>query len=231
MIRLAKDGARELILATMLLPAIAAGALWLSGPTWFGWAGAVPPMLIWLWVLYFFRDPTRKTPEGEGLFISPADGTVSDITPLGEDGELGREGVRIGVFMSVFSVHVNRGACDGVVTAVDLNRGKFLDVRREKAWNLNEAATITLQYEADGESYPVIVRQVAGLVARRIVCHLKPGDRMTRGERFGMIKFGSRLELLLPTELADDIRVKVGDKAVAGETILATHAPRTQGDD
>jgi len=220
-VRLAKDGWPQIVAATVVLLGGSAAAVWARWPTAYGWLAAAPLLLVWLWVIYFFRDPDRVTPDAPGLFVSPADGVVSDITPLGADSELGAEGTRIGVFMSIFNVHVNRAPCDGEVTDVTHSRGGYGDVRREKAWGLNESLTIRLIHVSGGRSYPVIVRQVAGLLARRIVCHAAPGEKLRRGARFGLIKFGSRLELLLPAELALEVRVRVGQKVAAGATVLA----------
>ncbi len=218
--RFATDSRRERIGATALLVPMAIGAALLIRP-WF----AVPVVAVfagvWLWVLWFFRDPTRTIPAGDGLFVSPADGVVTDITPLGADSELGCEGVRIGVFMSLFDVHVNRVPCDGVVARMASNVGKNLDVRRRDAWRLNESHLLLLDHAADGATYPVGVRQVAGLVARRIVCRVAPGDRLSRGQRFGLIKFGSRLELLLPSALGAEPVVRIGQRVRAGSTPLA----------
>jgi len=227
-IQLARDGRREVIGATILLASTAAIALWLCRPA-FGWPIAALLLTVWAWVLWFFRDPDRVIPRAEGLFVSPADGVVSDITPVGPDSELGCEGLRIGVFMNVFDVHVNRSPCDGVVTELTYNRGKYLDARSPDAWRLNESLLISMNYQAFGRTFGIQVRQVAGLVARRIICHVSQGDRLGRGQRFGMIKFGSRLELLLPAALGAECRVRVGQKVRGGSTVLAAR-PVEQGD-
>jgi len=189
------------------------------GETW--WLIEILPIIFFGWVLWFFRDPNRRTPTEPGLFISPADGRIADITPIGPDGRLGRPGVEIGVFMNVFSVHVNRMPCSAVIENIVHVPGTFMDVRDPQSYEKNESATLTLSYNHNGMTYPVIVRQIAGLVARRIVTAVRPGQRLERGERFGMIKFGSRLELYLPQELAAEICVAVGQKVSAGETVLA----------
>ena len=172
-------------------------------------------------MLFFFRDPERVPPSEPGLFISPADGRVADITPLGPQSALKSDGVQIGVFMNVFNVHVNRMPCDARVKQVTHLPGAFMDVRNPVAAEKNESVTIELAVTHEGVEYLVIVRQIAGLVARRIVTCCEPGDTCTRGQRFGMIKFGSRLELLLPKELAGEIPVEIGQKVLAGETVLA----------
>lgn len=225
--RLTPHGRREVLLATVLALAggggIAALAMTVSPWAWLLMAGPLP---VWLWVLWFFRDPARQTPAGEGLFIAPADGRVADVTPVGPESELGCAGVKVGIFMSVFSVHVNRMPCDGCVEEISHHPGKFLDVRTREAIEHNEATTVRLTHTAGGRDWPIVVRQIAGLVARRIVTAIQPGDTVTRGGRFGMIKFGSRLEVLVPDELNARVCVQIGDRAVAGETVLfSTQAP------
>ncbi len=220
-LRLAKDGRREWIGATVLLLSMVAASLAVIRPMGAAAAIAAPFGAIWLWVLYFFRDPQRTIPTGDNLFVSSADGVVSDITPIGADSELGCDGVRIGVFMNVFSVHVNRAPCDGIVTDIQYNRGSYLDVRKPDAWRLNESMLIAIDCNVGGQTHSIRVRQVAGLVARRIVCNVTEGDRLVRGERFGMIKFGSRLELMLPTAMGAAPQVRIGQKVAAGSTVLA----------
>jgi len=190
---------------------------------------AVPPIvLVWLWVTWFFRDPDRRVPAEPGVFVSPADGRVTDVTPLGPDSALGTDGIRVGVFMSIFDVHVNRAPCDGTIEGVEHRDGAFLDARKPEAASANESATIRLNHRHAGRDHRLIVRQVAGLIARRIVTDLREAQTVRRGERLGMIKFGSRLELLLPRELVGEVRVAVGDRAVAGRTVLVA-APKGPG--
>ncbi|MBN1556283.1 MAG: phosphatidylserine decarboxylase family protein [Phycisphaerae bacterium] len=219
--RLTPLGIRELVVST-ILACVAAGMLSWAAVCVSAWCWAPVGLVgvIWLWVLWFFRDPARMPPEWDGLFVSPADGVVSDITPLGDESELGCAGVRIGVFMNVFNVHVNRLPCDGRVVEVTHRSGAFLDVRRPEAAEKNESASIRLTHRRNGNEYPVIVRQIAGLIARRIVTNLTPGQDVKRGERFGMIKWGSRLEVLLPSELQGQVRVRIGQRTLAGETVI-----------
>jgi phosphatidylserine decarboxylase len=171
--------------------------------------------------VWFFRDPERSIPEGEGIVLSPADGCVTDVTRLGPESLLGRNGVQIGIFMSVFDVHVNRAPCQGRIEKIDRRKGTFLDARDQSAWQRNASATITMAHRLDGVEYPVIIRQIAGLIARRIVTDLVSGQAVAAGERIGMIKFGSRLEVLLPLELADRVCVQAGERVKAGQTLLA----------
>lgn len=220
---LAKDGAREMILGTVVLLGLAGVSIWWLWP-WIGLALAAPPLVVWVWVIAFFRDPDRPVPQEPGLFVSPADGTVTDITPLGPDSELGREGVSVGIFLSVFSVHINRAPCQGEVVETKYRKGEFLDARDREAGRRNESMALRLNYRHAGQTYPIIAKQIAGKIARRIICHAQPGQTLARGERFGLIKFGSRTELLLPKELAGDIRVHVGQKVQGAKTILAAHS-------
>jgi len=200
---------------------------------WLYWPAAPVALLLWAPVAWFFRDPSRRTPSQSGVFVSPADGRVSDITPLGADSLLGRDGVQVGVFMSLLDVHVNRSPCDGRVERIEHSDGVFLDARDPAASERNESATIFLRTDLDGKAFPVIVRQVAGLVARRIVTDLADAQTVRRGQRIGMIKFGSRLEVLAPRELAGEVRVRVGQKVRAGRTVLlaAEHGDDTDAED
>lgn len=221
MMRLTPFGVREIFLSTLLAAVASAGLAWAAVAVcvWC-WIPLGLVAVVWGWVLWFFRDPDRTPPVGDNLFVSPADGVVSDITPLGPDSQLGCDGLRIGIFMNVFNVHVNRAPCDGEVVAVTHKPGAFLDVRHQDASERNESASIRLTHRRNGREYTVIVRQIAGLVARRIVTKLTPGQSVHRGRRFGMIKWGSRLEVLLPKELKGEVCVKPGLRAFAGETVI-----------
>lgn len=179
----------------------------------------IAALAVTVWVYYFFRDPPRITPTREGLVVSPADGEVSMIAPAvpPEGLNLGTEArTRVSIFMSVFDCHVNRAPAAGTVTAVDYRKGKFLNAALDKASEENERNGIALRL-ADGRELGVV--QIAGLVARRILCTVKPGDPLATGERFGMIRFGSRLDVYLPEGVAP--LVVVGQRAVAGETVIA----------
>ena len=157
--------------------------------------------------IYFFRDPERVVPEGKDQFVSPADGRVLRIIRV-------PEGVRVDVFMSLFNVHVNRIPCSGRVERITYYPGRFFSAFQDKASDENERLETVI---ARGEKR-VIVKQIAGVIARRIVCHLKEGDVVRTGERFGMIKFGSRVDLTLPE--GTEIKVRVGDRVKAGQTIM-----------
>ena len=215
-------GRRELALAGLAATA-AIVAVVLAAWRWH-WAilaALALPLALWGFVLWFFRDPDRTPPTGEGIFVSPADGRVTDITPLGAESPLGAEGVKIGIFMSVVSVHVNRCPEAGRVVSVEHRKGAFLDARDPSATERNESATVTLVTSHEGREHRWMVRQVAGFIARRIVTDVSEGRQLARGERIGMIKFGSRMELLVGRELADEVLVRVGQRVLAGETPLA----------
>jgi len=166
-----------------------------------------------LFVVWFFRNPQRNTPEKDGLVISPADGRVIRIEETTSDEQPGRTFQKISIFMNVFNVHVNRIPCSGKVRFVRYREGKFLSANLDKASALNERNTVLLQ-TADGREIMTI--QIAGLIARRIVCWLREGMQVSRGERFGLIRFGSRVEVFLP--LGSTILVRIGEKVRAGET-------------
>lgn len=182
------------------------------GGAW-GWA----PVPLLLFVLAFFRDPQRSGAGDENDLLSPADGVVSDIVTL-DDADVGKGCTRVGIFLSVFDVHVNRVPCAGRVVAVSRRDGGFFDARDPRAIDENQAATIVLA-RPDGRR--VGVRQITGLIARRIICPAGEGDTFVRGQRYGMIRFGSRTELIVRTDVLESLAVRVGDKVRGGETILA----------
>ncbi|MBE0452797.1 phosphatidylserine decarboxylase [Roseovarius autotrophicus] len=172
-----------------------------------------------VWCYYFFRDPERVTPARPGLIVSPADGIVSLIEPVVPPAELGLPDVpltRVSVFMSVFNCHVNRAPVAGIVTKIAYRPGKFLNASLDKASEDNERNGIVIEM-ADGRVLPVV--QIAGLVARRIVCFVHEGESVSRGGRFGLIRFGSRLDVYLPEGVIPLVRV--GQTMVAGETVMA----------
>ncbi len=180
-----------------------------------GFAGAVLTM----WCVYFFRDPDRVTPERDGLIISPADGVVKMIDQAAPPKELGMgEGLRsrIAVFMNVFDVHVNRIPLGGTITALHYRPGKFLNASLDKASEFNERQSLRLTME-DGRDMAFV--QIAGLIARRILCDVAEGQTVKTGERFGMIRFGSRVDIYLPEGV--EPLIAVGQRSVAGETVFA----------
>ena len=188
-----------------------------------GWIGVG----LTVWCYYFFRDPERVTPDRPGLVVSPADGIVSLIEPAVPPAELGMADMpltRVSVFMSVFNCHVNRSPVAGEVTAISYRPGKFFNASLDKASADNERNSLRIRM-ADGRDLAVV--QIAGLVARRILCFVKPGDRLVTGERFGLIRFGSRLDVYLPPGV--EPLVRVGQTMVAGETVLADLNPTARG--
>lgn len=180
-----------------------------------GWIGVG----LTIWCYYFFRDPKRTTPLRDGLLVSPADGIVSLIEPAIPPAELGMANVpltRVSVFMNVFNCHVNRSPIAGDVAAIAYRPGKFFNASLDKASEHNERNSLRIML-ADGREIAVV--QIAGLVARRIVCWTKPGQALMTGERFGLIRFGSRVDVYLPDGVAP--LVAVGQTMTAGETIIA----------
>ena len=174
------------------------------------------PFLLTLFMVYFFRDPDRTIPEGENIFVAPADGRIIQIHNVQEQQALKDDTLEISIFMSPFNVHVNRAPCDGVVEAVVHTPGRFLSAFKPEASLQNENIAMTL----NGDNGKILVRQVAGFLARRAVCRVRPGDALKKGERYGLIKFSSRLDVYLPKDT--EINVKSGDRVRAGETILGT---------
>jgi phosphatidylserine decarboxylase len=194
-------------------PAVAAG-VWVVAAG-FAVAGGL--------VVWFFRDPPRAVPTGAGLVISPADGTVVEIEELNHDEFIGGPAVKIGIFLSIFNCHLNRAPVAARVVGVGYRRGKFLNALRPESARQNERLSVRLQ-ETAAPFRRYVVTQITGAIARRIVCWVKPGDELERGERFGMIKFGSRTELILARDAALEIRVKPGDKVRAGLSVLASYS-------
>ncbi|BCM83276.1 phosphatidylserine decarboxylase proenzyme [Methylobacterium indicum] len=179
-------------------------------------------LLLTLWVCYFFRDPERIVPVGDGLVISPADGRVNLISTVLPPSELDLPSVpmlRISVFMNVFDCHVNRVPVTGRIDQVHYTPGLFLNAELDKASEDNERNGLVIETRQNGETVRIGVVQIAGLVARRIVDWVKPGDDLTVGDRFGLIRFGSRVDVYLPA--GTRVLVGLGQKAVAGETVLA----------
>lgn len=171
--------------------------------------------ILTIFVLGFFRDPERLCPEQEDALVSPADGKIIIIEKIADSRFTESDALKVSIFMNVFNVHVNRAPCSGTVDRVFYKPGKFYSADSEKGGLENEYCTCVVT-AANGKKIAFV--QVAGLIARRIVCWLEPGDRVARGKRFGLIRFGSRVDLYLPVET--DIAVKIGDKVRAGESIL-----------
>jgi phosphatidylserine decarboxylase len=195
---------------------IAAAVLvgWFAQPGW-----AVVPLLLAVFFLWFFRDPERAIPDSAGAVVSPGDGKVTDasIVTVGSEKQ-----VRISIFLSVFDVHVNRSPIAGVVREVRYQRGKFLNAMNQASAEQNEQNIVRVE----GDGQVVVFKQIAGLLARRIVFHPKVGDRLERGQRVGLIKFGSRVDVLCDAAAA--LQVKVGDRVRGGASVLAYLQPKQE---
>src|SRR5882672_5660171 len=176
------------------------------------WPYAVPALLLGGFFLWFFRDPERQIPQDAGAVVSPADGKVTDVSIVSSGGASRN---RISIFLSVIDVHVNRSPIAGVIRDVRYQRGKFLNAMGANSAEENEQNIVTVE----GEGHTVIFKQIAGLLARRIVFTRKVGDRVARGERIGLIKFGSRVDVLLQSKA--NVKVKVGDRVRGGASVLA----------
>lgn len=175
---------------------------------------ALIPIILLIFILYFFRDPERKISIDEKTFLSPADGTVMGVSEIIENSYIGGKAKKVTIFLSVFNVHVNRSPIAGKVTYVEYREGKYLPAFKSHASELNERNTIGIENSVT----KALVHQITGLVARRIVCWSKKGDLLEQGERFGLIKFGSCTELIVPEDV--EIRVKKGDVVRGGITVI-----------
>jgi phosphatidylserine decarboxylase len=221
---LTRYGLREWMTITIVAVVAAALLAWLVA-----WWLAIAIALLWLAVISFFRDPARRVPADlpTGAMLAPGDGIVTAVLGVDDHEATGGPATIVRVFMSVLDVHVNRAPCDGEVVALRYTPGRFLNARTEEAAAINENNLITM---AIGGGDTIGVRQIAGLVARRIVCRLEKGERLRHGEKFGMIKFGSTTELILPRPGAVTVHVRKGDRIRGGVTLLATLAPKSESD-
>ena len=188
--------------------AIVAAVVWVT--THVIWL-ILPPLLLAVFFLWFFRDPERKIPQGAGLIVSPADGVVTEAEWVEMTGG---SRLRVSIFLNVFDVHVNRTPISGTVSVVNHREGGFMNAMAPESVLSNEQTMVSIV----GEDYEVSFKQIAGLLARRIVCNLKVGDRVERGQRMGMIKFGSRCDVLMPADA--DLKVKVGTRVKGGKSVL-----------
>jgi phosphatidylserine decarboxylase len=187
---------------------LAAGAIaWLAA-----WPYAIPILLLAAFFLWFFRDPERQIPTIPGAVVSPGDGKVTDVSNVTTGGSSRQ---RISIFLSVFDVHVNRAPIAGVIRDVHYQRGKFLNAMQAQSAEQNEQNVVTVE----GEGRTVVFKQIAGLIARRIVFNFKVGDQLALGQRVGLIKFGSRVDVVFDRDAA--IQVKPGDRVKGGATVLA----------
>jgi phosphatidylserine decarboxylase len=208
--------AREGLLFIAIAAVVAASAFGfaISRRSWGLWLAAFVLLLLALWVAYFFRDPERVGDRGASLMVSPADGKLIMITDVDEPSFVQGRAIRLSIFMNVFNVHVNRYPVDGVVKYIHYNKGKFFNASAEKSSLENEQMSVGI--ETGG--HRVLVRQIAGLIARRIVTYSKLGETVRQGDRMGIIRFGSRVDLFLPP--GSTVRAKLGDVTTAGVTVL-----------
>jgi phosphatidylserine decarboxylase len=209
--------AREGLIFVAIAAAITAGAFWaaLSRRSWALWLLAFVLLVVALWVVYFFRDPERTGPRGDSLVISPADGKIVMITEVEEPAYMKSRAIRVSIFMNVFNVHVNRYPVSGEIDYLHYNPGKFLNAASEKSSLENEQMSVGI--ESGGRK--ILVRQIAGLVARRIANYSKIGGAAAQGERMGIIRFGSRVDVFLPVNAK--VVARLGDTPQAGSTVLA----------
>ena len=205
-----------LIIGGMLLGASVLA--WLYVSVWL----AVPFLVLFIFLLFFFRDPARKIPAQAGILVSPADGRVVEIDQVQDCPLVPGRTLKIGIFMSVFDAHVNRSPTAGTVTTLNYVPGRFLNALRSKSSADNESNNLVLRCpQLPGQT--VLVKQIAGVLARRIVCDCKLGQRLDRGQTFGMIKFGSRVELYLPYSQKLRLQISKGQKVKAGSTVLLSY--------
>ena len=214
---LARWGLAELLLmgtpmAVFTVLALVQGWLW----------AAIPPAIVFGWLVWFFRDPARTVPNTPGLVVSPADGRIADVQQLDYDEFIGGPAVRIGIFLSIFNVHINRVPVRSRIIALRYCPGKFLNALNPTSALVNESLWIGLE-DDDAPQRRMVVRQIAGLFARRIVCDLRPGQTLERGAKFGMIKLGSRTELIVPATDGLVVDTAIGQKVQAGSTVLARY--------
>lgn len=226
MLPLSRHGLREMTVGTIVLALVGFGLALLFKPIAF----LVVP--VWIWLLAFFRDPERPIPADKDIMVSPADGKVTDIVEMENCELVGGPALRIGIFLSIFNVHVNRAPCAGVVSSLQYKKGKFLSATSHaKASEHNESNTVVVSDSAGGKPVAA-VKQIAGLIARRIICPIQIGAQLERGQRIGMIKFGSRTELYIPKRLGPQAAVNVGQMVRGGMDIIAklsTHAEMKHG--
>jgi phosphatidylserine decarboxylase len=178
--------------------------------------------LVLVWTLMFFRDPHRQTIRDDTMLLAPADGRIVDVETVDEGDFIGGPALRIGIFLSIFNTHINRAPCDAKVEKITYRPGKYLNAMNRLAGKVNESNNLALVRTSHPQDR-ILVRQISGAIARRIVCAAREGQQLAGGERFGMIKFGSRTELYLPASDRIECVVRVGDKVKAGMTPLVKY--------
>ena len=216
---LTRYGLPEMVIVPLIFLALAV-VCWLGLPDHVRIWPAILAGALLIFSLAFFRDPQRLVPAEDNLLVAPADGVITDIVEVDEDEYLKGPALRIGIFLSVFDVHINRSPCGGVVEYVKAHPGKCVNaLNADEASAYNRSTCMGLRCDSAGAG-KVMVKQITGLIARRIVCAAQPGNRLEAGQKFGMIKFGSRTELFMPVDEKARIVVKKGDKVRAGSSIL-----------
>ena len=212
-----RAGLAEVIIFTLLFSAISVGLYFLYWPT------IIIPALLELEILWFFRNPRRTIPQQPGTVVSPADGKIDVIEEMDHDPVIDGPAVRISIFLSVFNVHINRSPIPATVFAIHYRPGKCTSATRPSSAEVNEQLELQLE-QRDAPHRVMRLTQITGAIARRIVCWARPGDELERGERYGMIKLGSRTELVLPREKGLELQVEIGDKVRAGSSLLACYS-------
>ena len=214
-----------ILAAMIILPLVTAAYL----PLWGIVAVEVVLAVVFIWALMFFRDPKRNCPQDSSLLLAPADGLITEIETIEETSFIGGPALRIGIFLSIFDTHINRAPCNVRIEKITYKKGKYLNAMNPKSGRLNESNDLELT-RTDIPKDKLIVRQISGAIARRIVCATAEGRKLSGGERFGMIKFGSRTELYVPARENTKCLVKIGDKVRAGLTPLVKYEIRNSKD-
>jgi phosphatidylserine decarboxylase len=226
----ARVGLAELLVFSLLTYGVAgvlAAVIWTAqlqgAAAYAGWTVVMGLLVVGVLITWFFRDPRREIPQGSELVVAPADGTIVAVEDIVHDEFVGGPAVLVGIFLSIFNVHINRSPVAARVIGLRYMPGKYLNALRPESARENEQLAIRLE-QSTAPHRRMIVRQITGAIARRIVCWLKPGDELQAGEQFGMIKLGSRTELVIPKEPGLEIHVKIGDSVKAGATLIARYA-------
>ncbi len=220
-------GAREVGIsaAVFCVGAIVFISLSRQNDSWWYLVPLAPLALMFGWVLWFFRDPPRTVPATAGVIVSPADGTVTHLDVAAEPDYIRGDAARCSIFLSIFSVHINRAPAPGRIEFIKFRPGEFFDARREESLVKNQNQDMGLAVSEPGLPGKMVVRQSTGAIARTIVCPVREGMTLRRGEKYGMIKFGSRTTLFLSRDVDIEWKVSVGDAVKAGETVLAVVKP------
>jgi len=213
------------IAAMIAFPLIIASYL----PEWAIFAIELVLVAVLLWALMFFRDPDRRCPRDNNLLLAPADGRITEIETIAETSFIKGPAMRIGIFLSIFNTHINRAPCNVKIQKITYTKGKYLNAMNPQSGRLNESNELDM-IRTDSPKNKLIVRQVSGAIARRIVCAASEGQELAGGERFGMIKFGSRTELYVPVQENAKCLVRIGDKVKAGLTPLVKYDIRDSSD-